>query len=480
MRIGGIERREMRRSETSGVTTPGSSRRGSGPEGSGHRRSPAFWSALAALASRRGAARAALRRAVLAIVLLGASFAQSQAQSEDVRYPHLERLFRPAPTAPAPSEQIRRPRERVERRPLVVHPEAAAREVAPTFVVAVLGDAMALMLADGLKEALAVERPDIGVLRKGRDSSGLVRDDYYDWRKAARELAAGQEKIDYALVMMGANDRQPLKDADGATLEPLSPRWREIYARRVEEVLAPFRARAIPVVWVGLPIMKSERYGADVMALNEIARAATQKAGAVFIDVWERFADESGQFSALGPDVTGREARLRTADGIHFTRAGSVKLAHFVQDDILRRAGPAPQPAVSPPSAFSPTPDPAQNPSLVPPPPLARLGPTSDAPETDVTALVLSVVRRENEARRAAEDLLRIPLPEATSAPYFPMKPAAGPTAALTVAPLAPDGRLAVGRPPADPGSPHERALVEGRPLDARPGRADDVSWPKR
>src|SRR5208337_3125863 len=164
---------------------------------------------------------------------------------------------------------------------------------AETFFVAVMGDALAQRLAAGLEEAFE-ETPQIGLRKKGRENSGLVRDDYYDWLKAAREIAAEQPKADVAVLMIGANDHQPLVDG-GEAFEALSPRWRELYAARVDAMIAIFKEKEIPFVFVGLPVMKSERFSADMAQINEIYQTEAAKAGVVFVDVWDKFSDDRGQ-----------------------------------------------------------------------------------------------------------------------------------------------------------------------------------------
>jgi hypothetical protein len=57
---------------------------------------------------------------------------------------------------------------------------------------------------------------------------------------------------------------------------------------------------------------------------------------AKFIDTWNGFTDESGRFSAYGPDMTGQVKRLRADDGVHFTMRGYLKLAHFVEKELRR------------------------------------------------------------------------------------------------------------------------------------------------
>jgi hypothetical protein len=237
-------------------------------------------------------------------------------------------LAAPVPEAPAPAG-----------------PAEAGR--AP-FNVAVIGDSLGQMLGQGLIEAFA-ERPDIGVLRKARENSGLVRDDYFDWPKAARDLLASGERINLAIIIVGSNDRQPIRDGAGY-VDVLTPRWKELYAARVAAVAGTFRARDIRLVWVGLPIMRSHSMALGAAALNDIYRAQAASGGAAYVDIWEAFADERGQYSDYGPDVNGRIVRLRAADGVHFTTAGARKLAHFVEGgvrNLIRESKPPAEPAVA-------------------------------------------------------------------------------------------------------------------------------------
>jgi hypothetical protein len=320
-----------------------------------------------------------------------------------------------------------------------------------TFTVAVLGDSLGDELAQGLSEAFA-DKPELVVLHKANDNSGLVRDDYYDWVKAARDLLAGPGKIDAAVMMIGSNDRQQIRDGSG-TADLHSPRWKQIYAARVEAIADLFHAKKIPLIWVGLPIMKSDRLSADMLDFNQIYRDSAAKAGATYTDVWEAFSDDRGQFTAYGPDVTGQFVKIRTSDGIHFTKAGARTMAHFVEDDLRHdeeQARPPVDPAVAAlgPAPVSTAPGPAQN------------GP----------------------AQRAA-GLVRVPVPAPPAAFVIPVKPAAGPVVPLNAPATARDGQLATLTPAhvssADQ-SLADRALVEGHPLDPQPGRADDFSWPRQ
>lgn len=336
--------------------------------------------------------------------------------------------------------------------------EKEAPEVAANYFVAVMGDSLGLLLANGLEEIFA-DKPEIGVLRKVKESSGLVRDDFYDWPKAAKEIANGPQRVDVAVIMLGSNDRQSLRQG-GQSDEALSPRWRETYVARVDAMLAAFAEKKIPVVWVGLPIMKSESFSADMAKLNEIYRERVEKDGGVFVDTWEAFSDERGQFSAFGPDINGQIVKLRTADGVHFTDAGALALAHFVSNEIKKlyeghRPPAVPAPA-NPPASGAQAPGPAQ-----------AATPASPSPAPSGPPVVFhSPVR---------------PLPAA--APALPERSPIGPVQSLNGAAAAADTSGLARRTPqgaaADGGAEAlaRHVFRQGGDQPMRANRADDYSW---
>ena len=93
-------------------------------------------------------------------------------------------------------------------------PAPAKRETVPERNVLVLGDAMADWLAYGLEDAYA-EQPDMGVIRKHKTVSGLIkyqpRGEPADWAAAAKSILAN-EKPDAIVVMLGLNDRTSIRE----------------------------------------------------------------------------------------------------------------------------------------------------------------------------------------------------------------------------------------------------------------------------
>src|SRR6476661_6885201 len=121
--------------------------------------------------------------------------------------------------------QQRAPRPRWERRqtPSPVRedfskaPPPEKRDTIPERHILVLGDAMADWLAYGLEDAYA-EQPDMGVIRRHKTVSGLIKyqakGDPADWAAAAKGIIAA-EKADAIVVMLGLNDRVPMREPAG-------------------------------------------------------------------------------------------------------------------------------------------------------------------------------------------------------------------------------------------------------------------------
>jgi len=237
----------------------------------------------------------------------------------------LQRLFDPPVNTPAPAAN----QPRVVTIPVVAEKnEDAAR-------LLVVGDFMARGVADALVDAFADE-PSLIVVDRTNGSSGIVRDDFYDWNELLPEIIEETEPT-YIVMMIGTNDRQTLR-ADGA-FELRSADWDRVYGERVAtlaEAMAPFGPNAL---WISQPPMRGRSMSGDMAYFNTVYEAAVDQYGLTFVDIWDAFADQDGRFTTTGPDVEGQVRLLRADDGFSFTRAGRTKVAFFVETEIDLVAG---------------------------------------------------------------------------------------------------------------------------------------------
>ena len=341
-----------------------------------------------------------------------------------------------------PGERTRRPRRAEPRRRAVPSAPRVAEtkpKIEPTTFIAIFGDRLGEQVAAGLEDAYD-DKPEVEIVDETQGEGGLVRTDVHDWPKLIQEHLEKNPKTTAIMVMLGANDRQAIREGETAH-DPLSERWRELYRQRVDAVVRAVSEKAVPFVWVGAPPVKNEKASADLLAINEILRERVQRAGGVFVDIWPGFVNEENRYAVTGPDVAGQTAKLRLNDGVHFTTAGARKAAHFVETELKRildakAAGSA----------------------------VAALPATPEA----------SAAGEQNGAG-GTEAAAPAPAP-AVKAP----RPVVGPVLPLTKPETSPGGTLLTGRPKLEGDGPAiaDRALREGVPPAPKPGRADDFTWP--
>ena len=325
-------------------------------------------------------------------------------------------------------------------------------EKPPAETVLVVGDLLGDWLGYGLEQVFA-ETPEIGIQRKIKPDLGLARDDTRldapEWSKAISDMLA-TEKPNAIVVMLGLNDRLPLRDrvpvtkgtttlldndhppATAAETQHQRPvenhefhteKWGELYSKRIDDMIAMLKTKGVPIVWVGLPAIRGAKSTSDMSYLDELYRARAEKAGITYVDVWDGFVDDHGNYAQQGPDFQGQTRRLRTYDGVNFTNYGAEKLAHYVEHE-LRRV---------------------------------------------LTSHVLPVA---------------LPVPEEQSPANGGgvVRPAIGPVVPLSAIGGGEGGDLlgAASHPPEQEANPlATRVLNRGDAIVAPPGRADDFSWPR-
>src|SRR5215813_5143169 len=279
--------------------------------------------------------------------------------------------------------QRERPREvEKEQPPDYSHAPPATPRKDATIKIVVMGDANADWLAYGLEDAFS-EKPEIGIVRKHRTDSGLIRYDQRrdsEWPQVAREIIAA-EKPNLVVMMIGNNDRQSIREtapppapANAQPIQPPPPvtptppdlerqpvkqqhpqltpaqarqtaygpwefqseKWELAYIKRIDATIAALKSAGVPVIWVGLPSQRGTNASDESSYLNELYRSRAEKAGIIYVDIWDGFVDEAGNFSPQGPDYLGQTRRLRSGDGVYFTKFGARKLAHYVEREIER------------------------------------------------------------------------------------------------------------------------------------------------
>ena len=217
-------------------------------------------------------------------------------------------------------------------------PEPVVEKLENARKILVVGDFLANRTADGLSEAFA-QAPGVVIVDRANGSSGLVRDDYYNWPEEARSIVE-EVQPSIIVVQLGSNDRQQLL-VNGEREPVRSVKWIAEYERRTRLLIDALQERKTPLLWIGMPAFQSPSMTTDMVAFNGVFRTQIEKAGGEFIDIWDGFVDEEGKFVITGSDINGQQVRLRGSDGINMTKAGRRKIAFYVEKSIRRLLGDA-------------------------------------------------------------------------------------------------------------------------------------------
>ena len=168
----------------------------------------------------------------------------------------------------------------------------------------------------------------------GHVATGLTRPDVFNW---FTHIAAEMKKLRPKVVVLnfGANDDHGYMTGlpPGASIGSFaSPAWSAEYRRRVAGVMDTVNRAGGVVVWIGLPITRSEAQTQRFDAINAIVQkeAKARPGKAIFVDTYTMFAGDSGGFVEYLENGAGDTVKVRAGDGVHFDTAGGDMIARVV------------------------------------------------------------------------------------------------------------------------------------------------------
>jgi hypothetical protein len=219
---------------------------------------------------------------------------------------------------------------------LCLLPFAPAFADAPvTRNIGVFGDSLGDGVWSGLYTVLK-SHPEEKLFRHSKVGTGLTRVDYATWF-ADLTTALDNDHIDIAVVMVGANDQQSIRDDNHKGYLFQSEGWTRTYTARVDAILAEFARRKVTAIWIGLPIMRKDELNTGAAFINHLLAAATSRTGAVFLPLFDDFKGPDGGFASHLPDANGRLRQVRLEDGVHFTGYGYELVAAKVYAEMDKR-----------------------------------------------------------------------------------------------------------------------------------------------
>jgi uncharacterized protein len=217
--------------------------------------------------------------------------------------------------------------------PAVIKDQLAAEK--PKAIIVMLGLNDRMSIRDGATPAKNAEQAKAPQDKAAQDKTAQ---DKAAQDKAAQDKAAqdkGAQSKDAAAASPPASDTGE-RPVPGRSYEFHTDLWADLYVKRIDEMIAALKAKGVPVLWVGLPALRGPKSTSDMAYLDELYRERAERAGIAYVDIWDGFVDDQGRYAVDGPDFEGQIRRLRTADGVHFTKAGAVKLASYVDQELRR------------------------------------------------------------------------------------------------------------------------------------------------
>lgn len=222
-------------------------------------------------------------------------------------------------------------------RPVGAAPAIAEKPKNPDAgLILVVGDRMARGVGDGLKHLLS-DKPVVRVDYITDDRKGFTGTNAPDWNSQVLARIRGED-VKAVVVMIGEHDLNRSFPGE-PPLEYMSSAWITAYRQKAADLVKTVRQERKPVFWVGLPPTISSAKNNDFSALNEIFSGVLQDSRSKYVDIWDIFLNEEGSYSSYGPNVDGKNTRLRSGNKIGFTWAGYQKVAFFVERELSRLLG---------------------------------------------------------------------------------------------------------------------------------------------
>jgi hypothetical protein len=392
--------------------------------------------------------------------------------------------------APFQQQQQQAPRQDFSRAPA-----PAKRETIPEKNVLVIGDSMADWLAYGLEDTY-LEQPDMGVIRKHRTTSGLIkyqpRGEPSDWTAAAKGILE-TEKPDVIVVMLGLNDRIAIREAaadkpdkkndKGARAKPQGKPDAKPGDAKPDTAAKP---EDKPAVDTDLPQDDAENADAPPSAAPEKTARSLSGLYEFRDDRWvelygKKIEDLLGVLKAKGvpvlwvglPAIRGPKgtADMLFLDSLYREGAAKAGITYVdVWDGFVDEAG-----------RFL-----MKGPDFEGQPRTLRSSDGVYFTKAGARKLAHYVEREITRLLAGRSGPIALPsepaTPDTSAEPGKPApRPLAGPIVPLVAASISTDQLLGgPGSRPAAVDALAARTLVKGEPLTAPAGRADDYAWPRR
>lgn len=192
------------------------------------------------------------------------------------------------------------------------------------------GDSLMQGVAPHVQQALK-KNYNIDSVNLSKQSTGLAYPSFFDWPATIEKTLKQRPEIRVLVVFLGPNDPWDFPDPahPGAPyLRFKSPEWESVYRQRIGRIVAAAQARQVRIIWLGIPYMQPNKLNQQMRYLNTVLESELRDK-ALVLPTDMLLSNGKARYVDSIP-LNGKNTRMRSSDGIHFSIDGQRLLANLV------------------------------------------------------------------------------------------------------------------------------------------------------
>jgi len=200
--------------------------------------------------------------------------------------------------------------------------------------ILVIGDSLAQGFGIFLDKRVKERKLTAVVTNRGRTSTGLARDDFYNW-PAEFAAMAPTYRPDIIVAHFGANDNQTIIRSSGRVGQS-SDEWNATYRDQIQRILDTAAQYKAMVYLIGPAPDKGGSLNRHLSRINPLFQAEADEVQAVYFPLGPFSAGPNGEYVKVVA-VNGKNTTIRSGDGSHFTGVGYYLVADKLLQDMEGR-----------------------------------------------------------------------------------------------------------------------------------------------
>ncbi|WP_370932016.1 hypothetical protein [Bartonella sp. DGB1] len=201
--------------------------------------------------------------------------------------------------------------------------------------ILLLGDMLTTPIKNGLSRTIDFKENPIELIEASNYNAQLLN-------FSAKNIINDVNNIldynnpNFVIIAIGYADVIKL-DRELATISLFNNSWQKDYEQQLITLITPLLKRNIDFALVGTLPHPSKNANRIAKIINEITQKIAKKYNITFINMWNNFANDYGQFSEVGFTKEGKLTKLRYKNNADFTTEGEDKLAYYISEEITNK-----------------------------------------------------------------------------------------------------------------------------------------------